>query len=111
MANESQAPGVIRAACRERFYDGLDVFSEIAFDSKARPADRIKALHELGAFGLGSADQAAVHIHAGEGSQVIGVVRLPEIRQPPTGDGEGQDELPADGEAKPTLALGTGETQ
>ena len=57
----------------------LDVFSEIAFDPEARSADRIKAIHELGAFGLGAADQAAIHIHAGEGSQVIGVVHLPTL--------------------------------
>lgn len=28
---------------------------------------------------MGTADQGAVHIHAGEGSQVIGVVRLPTL--------------------------------
>ena len=111
LIEDSATPGVIRAACRERFYGALGVLTEIAEDSEARSADRIKAIHELGAFGLGSADQAAVHIHAGEGSQVIGVVRLPEIRFPPTGEGEGQDELAADGEAKPTLALPAGETQ
>lgn len=78
------SPGVIRAACRARFYDALEELSQIAIDPDARNSDKIKAIHELGAFGLGSADQAAVHIHAGEGSQVIGVVRLPPILPPPT---------------------------
>ena len=72
-------PNIIRAACRARFYDALEGLSEIANNPDARDADRIKAIHELGAFGLGSADQAAVLIHAGEGSQVIGVVHLPAL--------------------------------
>jgi hypothetical protein len=73
------SPGIIRAACRARFYDALEELSQIALDPDARNSDKIKAIHELGAFGLGSADQAAVHIHAGEGSQVIGVVHLPAL--------------------------------
>lgn len=73
------SPGIIRAACRARFYDALEELSQIAVDPDARNSDKIKAIHELGAFGLGSADQAAVHIHAGEGSQVVGVVHLPEL--------------------------------
>ena len=72
-------PNVLRAACRARFYDALETLTEIANDPDARSADRIKAIHELGAFGLGTADQGAVHIHAGEGSQVIGVVHLPAL--------------------------------
>ena len=80
-------PGVIRAACRARFYDALEELSQIAVDPDARNSDKIKAIHELGAFGLGTADQGAVHIHAGEGAQVIGVVRLPEIRPPPDDEG------------------------
>ena len=79
LPNEQTAPGIIRAACRARFYDAIDRLSEIAFDDEARNADVIKAIHELGAFGLGTADQGAVHIHAGEGSQVIGVVHLPAL--------------------------------
>ncbi len=78
------SPGIIRAACRARFYDALEELSQIAMDEDARNSDKIKAIHELGAFGLGSADQAAVHIHAGEGSQVIGVVHLPSLDLPPT---------------------------
>ena len=108
---DSASPGIIRAACRERFYDALDVFSEIAFDPEARHADRIKAIHELGAFGLGSADQAAVHIHAGEGSQVIGVVHLPALDPVEEETTEPDEVEAADPEATPTLALGTGETQ
>ena len=111
MANESQSPTVIRAACRARFYDALDVFSEIAFNPDARHADRIKAIHELGAFGLGSADQAAVHIHAGEGSQVIGVVHLPALDPVEEESAEPDEVEAANAEATPTLALGTGETQ
>ncbi len=81
------SPGIIRAACRARFYDALEELSQIAFDPEARNSDKIKAIHELGAFGLGTADQGAIHIHAGEGSQVIGVVRLPELN-PLTHDDE-----------------------
>ncbi len=88
------SPGIIRAACRARFYDALEELSQIAVDPDARNSDKIKAIHELGAFGLGSADQAAVHIHAGEGSQVVGVVRLPAL-DPRTDD----DELEAAGAA------------
>ncbi len=79
-------PGVIRAACRARFYDALEELSQISVDPDARNSDKIKAIHELGAFGLGTADQGAVHIHAGEGAQVIGVVRLPALNPPPTDD-------------------------
>lgn len=99
------APGIIRAACRSRFYAALEELSQIAIDPEARNSDKIKAIHELGAFGLGSADQAAVHIHAGEGSQVIGVVRLPAILPPPTGEGDQQGEEAADAEAAPARAL------
>ena len=110
LPNEQTAPGIIRAACRARFYDALDRLSEIAFDDKARNADVIKAIHELGAFGLGSADQAAVHIHAGEGSQVIGVVHLPALDPIPE-DPEPDELEAANGEAPPTLALPAGDTQ
>jgi hypothetical protein len=48
----------------------------------------------LGQFGLGTADQSAVHIHAGEGSQVIGVVHLPTLEAPPEDEGV-EDELGA----------------
>ena len=84
--NNPPSPGIIRAAARASFYDALEVLRKIAFDPKARNVDRIKAAHELGAFGLGSADQAAVHIHAGEGSQVIGVVHLPTLDPVPEMD-------------------------
>ncbi len=91
-------PGIIRAACRARFYDALEELSQIAIDPDARNSDKIKAIHELGAFGLGSADQAAVHIHAGEGSQVVGVVRLPALN-PRTGDDDDRVEIEAAGAA------------
>ena len=91
-------PGIIRAACRARFYDALEELSQIAVDPDARNSDKIKAIHELGAFGLGSADQAAVHIHAGEGSQVIGVVRLPALNTQ-AGEGDDDDEIEAAGAA------------
>ncbi len=73
------APNVIRAACRARLYDGLQVLSTIAADEDAKAADRIRALDTLGRFGLGAADQAAVHIHADEGAVLIGVVHLPKL--------------------------------
>jgi len=107
---DSHAPGIIRAACRARFYHALDVLSEIAEDPDSRNADKIKAIHELGAFGLGSADQAAVHIHAGEGSQVIGVIHLPALDPVPDEEASADEVGAADGQAVPTLALGTGET-
>lgn len=40
---------------------------------------------------MGTADQGAVHIHAGEGAQVIGVVRLPELNPPPHDDEQGAE--------------------
>jgi hypothetical protein len=103
------SPGIIRAACRARFYDALEELSQIAVDPDARNSDKIKAIHELGAFGLGSADQAAVHIHAGEGSQVIGVVHLPAL-DPVPDEGAGADEVgAADGALPPSRLLGAGE--
>lgn len=75
-------------------YDSLETLSEIIDDPDTRAADKIKAIHVLGQFGLGTADQGAVHIHAGEGSQVIGVVRLPALDPPPTVE---DAELPANG--------------
>lgn len=76
---DGPAPNVIRAACRARLYDGLEVLSSIARDEEAKDADKIRALDTLGRFGLGAADQAAIHIAADGGALVIGVVRLPEL--------------------------------
>ena len=75
----SVTPNVIRAACRSRFYRGLDRLSAIAESEFSKPGDVIKAMDSLGRFGLGAADQAQVHIHAGDGAQVIGVVHLPAL--------------------------------
>ncbi len=72
-------PNLIRAACRARFYDRLDVLADIADDKDEKAADRVRAMDTLGRFGLGAADQAQVHIHAGDGATVIGVVRLPVL--------------------------------
>ena len=76
---DSSTPNVIRAAMRAAMYEALGTLTEIIDDPEARNADKIKAIHVLGQFGLGTADQAAIHIHAGEGSQVIGVVKLPAL--------------------------------
>jgi len=57
----------------------LEVLSSIAVDPKAKDADKIRALDTLGRFGLGAADQAAVHIVADGGTLVIGVVHLPAL--------------------------------
>ena len=73
------APNVIRAACRARLYDGLEVLSTIAADPDAKDADKIRALDTLGRFGLGAADQAAIHIAADGGTLVLGVVHLPAL--------------------------------
>ncbi len=107
--NNATSPGVIRAACRARFYDALEELSQIAIDPDARNSDKIKAIHELGAFGLGSADQAAVHIHAGEGSQVIGVVHLPALDPVPDEDAGADEVGAADGALPASRQLGTGE--
>ena len=72
-------PNMIRAACRARFYRRLDVLDEIAGDKDEKAADRVRALDTLGRFGLGAADQGQVHIHAGDGATIIGVVRLPVL--------------------------------
>ena len=76
---DSSTPNFIRAELRRRLYYSLEILSEIIDDPDTRPADKIKAIHVLGKFGLGAADQAQVHIHAGDGAQVIGVVRLPAL--------------------------------
>lgn len=76
---DGATPNIIRAACRARFYKGLDILANIAEDTDAKAADRVRALDTLGRFGLGAADQASVHIHAGDGATVIGVVRLPAL--------------------------------
>lgn len=87
------APNVIRAACRARLYDGLEVLSAIAADKDEKSADRIRALDALGRFGLGAADQAAVHIHAEEGAMVLGVVHLPALE--PVEEWSGDEDAPA----------------
>lgn len=75
----NHTPNVIRAACRERLYKGLDILSTIANNVSAKDADRIRALDTLGRFGLGAADQAAVHIHGDVGALAVGVVHLPAL--------------------------------
>jgi hypothetical protein len=82
------SPNVIRAACRGRFYSALETLSELAADPDTKDADKIRAIDTLGRFGLGAADQGAVHIHAGDGSTVLGVVHLPAL--------EVADDTPAD---------------
>ena len=65
---DSSTPNFIRAALRVRLYDALETLSEIINDPDARAADKIKAINVLGQYGLDSADQAAVHLHAGRRS-------------------------------------------
>ena len=72
-------PRVIRAACRERFYNGLQMASNCIADDEAKYADRIRALDTLGRFGLGAADQAQIHIHGDVGALAVGVVHLPVL--------------------------------
>lgn len=73
------SPNVIRAACRGRFYSSLETLSAIAADPETKDADRIRAIDTLGRFGLGAADQAAVHIHGDVGALAAGVVHLPAL--------------------------------
>ncbi len=105
---DGPAPNVIRAACRSRLYDGLEVLSTIARDPEAKDADKIRALDTLGRFGLGAADQAAVHIHGDVGALALGVVRLPELDVVEDWPGEepGADENGPEGQA---LRLTSGE--
>jgi hypothetical protein len=92
---KSVSPNVIRAACRGRFYDSLEHLSAIAIDPDSKAADRIRAIDTLGRFGLGAADQGAVHIHAGDGATVLGVVHLPALEHGADGaDSEGPQEGP-----------------
>ena len=81
------SPNVIRAACRGRFYAALSDLSAMAADPETKDADRIRAIDTLGRFGLGAADQGAVHIHAGDGATVLGVVHLPALERGDVGDG------------------------
>ena len=78
-ASDRSEPQLLRRIFRARLYDALEDLSQIVNDPDTRNADRIKAIEVMAKYGLGSADQAAVHIHAGEGSQVIGVVHLPAL--------------------------------
>ena len=81
MAIDSKvSPNVIRAACRGRFYAALSDLSRMAADPETKDADRIRAIDTLGRFGLGAADQGAVHIHAGDGA-FVGVVHLPALER------------------------------
>jgi len=86
---DSSTPNFIRAALRRRLYYSVEVLSEIIDDPDTLAADKIKAIHVLGQFGLGTADEAAVHIHAGDGA-VIGVVHLPALDPVGGPDGEGE---------------------
>lgn len=79
MAEGSEtSPSAIRARARARFHEQLATLSELASDETCKPADRIAAIRALGDYGMGKADQAAVHVHA-EGSVTLGVVHLPEL--------------------------------
>ncbi len=100
---DSSTPNFIRAELRAMFYDGLDRLSEIIDDPDARNADKIKAIELLGRYGLGSADQSAVHIHAGERSQIRGVVRLPSLDPVRGPNGES-----IDGQGKRRVDVGPG---
>lgn len=88
-------PRIVRAACRERFYNGLQMASNCIDDEEAKYADRIRALDTLGRFGLGAADQAAIHLHGDIGSLNVGVVHLPRldvVADEPTEGPEGGEE-------------------
>lgn len=80
MAGKGSAPSAIRAACRARFVEALPELSAVIHDPMARDSDRIKAIELLGKFGLGAADQAAVHIHS-ESAVMLGVVQLPALAE------------------------------
>lgn len=102
------APNVIRAACRARLYDGLEVLSSIAADPEEKSSDRIRALDALGRFGLGAADQAQVHIHADEGAMVLGIVHLPAlepVQEEGPGSGPGQGIEPDENEVARAVKL------
>ena len=78
MGSQDLAPSAIRALCRSRFVDALPELTRIANDPDAKDADRIGAIRALGDFGLGKADQGAVHVHA-EAGAMLGVVMLPAL--------------------------------
>ena len=101
----SAAPNVIRAACRAHLYDNLNILTDIARDDDAKDADRIRALDTLGRFGLGAADQAAVHIAADGGAVLVGVIHLPALEPV-----EGGEVVPDVGKAMvKLLSSGVGE--
>ena len=109
---DGPAPNVIRAACRSRLYAGLEVLSKISVDPEAKDADKIRALDTLGRFGLGAADQAAVHIVADGGTLVVGVVHLPAldpVEEWPVEDVPGQPDVGENGpEGGPRLLTSGG---
>lgn len=96
--NADVLPSVLRAAMRARLIDALPVLGEIALDPDAAPSVRIDAIRALADYGLGRADQAAIHVHA-EGAQLVGIVQLPAL-----GSGAVPPEAPAESAAAP-LAL------
>jgi hypothetical protein len=79
MALEGQSnPSQIRREARVRFQRHLVTLDEIAADPEAKHSARIDAIRALGDFGMGRADQAAVHVHA-EGGAMLGIVMLPAL--------------------------------
>lgn len=96
----STIPSAIRAVCRQHFLKALPVLLDIAGDPEARTSDRVAAIRALGDFGLGRADQAAVHVHA-EGGAMLGIIALPAL-------GSGRDPEQAASEARAPLVLPSG---
>lgn len=78
MSDRNLAPSAIRAAARALFVAHLPTVDAIARDPDAKPSTRLDAVRLLGDFGLGRADQSAVHIHA-EGNVSLGVITLPAL--------------------------------
>ncbi len=107
-ASDRSEPQLLRRIFRARLYDALEELSQIVNDPDSRNADKIKAIEAMARYGLGSADQAAVHVYAGEGAQVIGVVHLPTLDPVPDEDEGEPSEVAASEPIPPDRQLPAG---
>ena len=76
--NDTLTPSALRAGARALFARHLPTVDAIASDPDVRASTRLDAIRMLGDFGLGRADQKAVHVHA-EGNVTLGVITLPAL--------------------------------
>ena len=77
-APKTTTPSVIRAALRGEVLSLIPEIVDIVLDDDVKAGDRVRAFEAIVRYGLGVADQAAVHVHA-EGNAQVGVVVMPGL--------------------------------